>query len=73
MLLAVRDAGDRVFGAWMGEGIHPSKGAYYGSGESFLWQMVASDRVRVFKWTGRNDYVALCEPDYISFGGGCAF
>ena len=54
----------------MGEGIHPSKGAYYGSGESFLWQMVASDRVRVFKWTGKNDYVALCEPDYISFGGG---
>ncbi len=25
----------------------------------------------VFKWTGKNDYVALCEPDYISFGGGC--
>ena len=35
--------------------------------------MVGKDRVRVFKWTGRNDYVALCEPDYISFGGGCAF
>ncbi len=33
-LLVVRDAHDSVFGAWMGEGIHPSKGAYYGSGES---------------------------------------
>ncbi len=36
----------------------------------FLWQKVGPDRVRVFKWTGKNDYVALCEPDYISFGGG---
>ncbi|RPD72704.1 TLD-domain-containing protein, partial [Lentinus tigrinus ALCF2SS1-7] len=69
-LLVVRDSGDTLFGAWMGEGIHPSKGAYYGSGESFLWQKVGPDRVRVFKWTGKNDYVALCEPDYISFGGG---
>ncbi|KAI0753832.1 TLD-domain-containing protein [Fomes fomentarius] len=69
-LLIVRDAHDSIFGAWIGEGIHPSKGAYYGSGESFLWKMVGKDRVRVFKWTGKNDYVALCEPDYISFGGG---
>ncbi|PIL26353.1 hypothetical protein GSI_12109 [Ganoderma sinense ZZ0214-1] len=69
-LFVVRDSGERVFGAWMGEGIHPSKGGYYGSGESFLWQMVGKDRLRVFKWTGRNDYVALCELDYISFGGG---
>ena len=70
VLFVVRDSGERVFGAWMGEGIHMSKGGYYGSGESFLWQMVGKDRLRVFKWTGRNDYVALCEPDYISFGGG---
>ncbi|KAI0365830.1 TLD-domain-containing protein [Pilatotrama ljubarskyi] len=69
-LLIVRDSNNAVFGAWMGEGIHPSKGAYYGTGESFLWQLVGKDRVRVFKWTGKNDYVALCEPDYISFGGG---
>ena len=33
-LIVVRDAGEAVFGAYMGEGIHPSKGAYYGSGES---------------------------------------
>ncbi|KAI0776556.1 TLD-domain-containing protein [Trametes elegans] len=69
-LLVIRDANDAVFGAWMGEGIHPSKGGYYGSGESFLWQLVGKDRVRVYKWTGKNDYVALCETDYISFGGG---
>lgn len=26
--------------------------------------------VEFFKWTGRNDYVALCEPDSVSVGGG---
>ena len=36
----------------------------------FLWRL-AGDAVRVYKWTGKNDYVALCEPDYLSFGGGC--
>ena len=38
---------------------------------SFLWKAHGED-VRVFKWTGKNDYVALCEPESISFGGGCA-
>ncbi|GJE96157.1 TLD-domain-containing protein [Phanerochaete sordida] len=69
-LLVIRDSNDVVFGAWMGEGIHMSKGAYYGSGESFLWKLMSEDKLRVFKWTGRNEYVALCEPEYISFGGG---
>jgi TLD len=36
----------------------------------FLWK-AHGDGVRVFKWTGKNDYVALCEPESISFGGGC--
>jgi len=26
--------------------------------------------VDVYRWTGRNDYVALCEPDFVSLGGG---
>lgn len=29
--------------------------------------------MRVFKWSGKNDYVALCEPEYISFGGGYVY
>lgn len=28
--------------------------------------------IKVFKWTGMNDYVALCEKDSVSFGGGYA-
>ena len=82
----MKDSNDAVFGAWVGDGIRPSKGAYYGSGEScvacascyglllqcdrFLWKLTTDDKLRVFKWSGKNDYVALCEPEYISFGGG---
>ncbi|KAI0798217.1 TLD-domain-containing protein [Abortiporus biennis] len=69
-LIIMRDTNEAVFGAWMGEGVHPSKGSYYGSGESFLWKEMSDHKVKIFKWTGKNDYFALCEPDYISFGGG---
>ncbi|KAG8988373.1 oxidation resistance protein 1 [Tulasnella sp. 427] len=67
------------FGVWVGTGIKCNEGSYYGSGESFLWKTVgpnpashfgAPSGVKVFKWTGRNDYVALCESEYLSFGGG---
>ncbi|KAF8060218.1 TLD-domain-containing protein [Lyophyllum atratum] len=71
LLVVVKDAGDGLFGAWMGkEGVRPSRGkGYYGSGESFLWKHFGQ-KFQVFKWTGKNEYVALCEPDFISFGGG---
>ena len=39
----------------------------------WLYKIVGDDldvRAKVFKWTGRNNYFALCESDFISFGGG---
>jgi len=33
-LVVIKDSGDVVFGAWMGEGLKISRGGYYGSGES---------------------------------------
>ncbi|KAF8326628.1 TLDc domain-containing protein, partial [Cantharellus anzutake] len=78
-LLCVKDDNDTIFGVWIGDGIRRSIGeSYYGSGESFLWKQQAdtdfSDgrptKARVFKWTGKNEYVALCLPDSMSFGGG---
>jgi len=72
-LIAIRDSEDRIFGAWTSEQVRMSPGAYYGSGDSFVWKRVAhreQDFVEVFKWTGKNDYVALCEAAFISFGGG---
>ncbi|EIN05656.1 TLD-domain-containing protein [Punctularia strigosozonata HHB-11173 SS5] len=68
-LVVVKDSGDALFGAWIGDGIRVSPGAYYGSGESFLWR-VRGGNVQVYRWSGRNDYVALCEQKFISFGGG---
>ena len=35
----------------------------------FLWKFTQGN-LQVYNTTGRNNYVALCEPDYISFGGG---
>ncbi|KAF7982682.1 hypothetical protein HWV62_27168 [Athelia sp. TMB] len=67
-LVVIKDSGDTIFGVWLGEGVRVSKG-YYGSGESFLWRY-AHGNLDVFRWTGKNEYVAHCEPEYLSFGGG---
>ncbi|KAF5329667.1 hypothetical protein D9619_009443 [Psilocybe cf. subviscida] len=71
MLLVVKDSDGAIFGAWLAEGIRYIKGGkgYYGGGESFLWKYT-NDTLKVFKATGKNKYIALCEPDYISCGGG---
>ena len=82
----MQDSNGALFGAWVGEGVHRSQGSYYGGGESyvltslllsplntvhrFLWKLTPDRDLRIYKWTGKNDYVALCEADYISFGGG---
>ncbi|PBK81546.1 TLD-domain-containing protein [Armillaria gallica] len=69
-LVVVKDDGDTVFGAFIADGIRQSRGrGYYGSGESFLWRY-SNTKLSVYKTTGRNDYIALCESDYLSFGGG---
>ncbi|KAK0454161.1 TLD-domain-containing protein [Desarmillaria tabescens] len=69
-LVVMKDDGDTIFGAFVGDGIRQSRGrGYYGSGESFLWRY-SNCKLSVYKPTGRNSYIALCEPDYLSFGGG---
>lgn len=71
-LLVVKDSLDGLFGAWVGEGIIKGQNGFYGSGEAFLWRYRtdASPPLEVYKWSGKNDYVVLCDPDFISFGGG---
>lgn len=71
-IVVVKDSLDGVFGAWVGEGIERGRGGYYGTGEAFLWRRRpdASSLLEVYNWTGKNDYVVLCEPECISFGGG---
>ncbi|KAF7369793.1 Zn(2)-C6 fungal-type domain-containing protein [Mycena venus] len=71
-LVVIQDAGGVLFGAWVADGLKRStRGGYYGGGESFLWRYLpTSGKFDVYKWTGKNDYVALCEDGFISFGGG---
>ncbi|KAI6110351.1 TLD-domain-containing protein [Pisolithus croceorrhizus] len=71
-LLVVKDSLDGVFGAWIGEGIMKGQGGFYGSGEAFLWRYCidTSPPLEIYKWSGKNDYVVLCDPDFISCGGG---
>ncbi|KAJ7630111.1 TLD-domain-containing protein [Mycena polygramma] len=71
-LVVMQDAAGVLFGAWVADGLRRStRGAYYGGGESFLWRYLPkSGQFDVYKWTGKNDYVALCEENFISFGGG---
>ncbi|KAJ8090703.1 oxidation resistance protein 1 [Marasmius tenuissimus] len=64
------NSGGTIFGAYVGDGLRRGSN-YYGNGESFLWKyQTGTGQFSVFKWTGRNDYFALCQDDYLSFGGG---
>ncbi|KAJ2918813.1 hypothetical protein MD484_g1616, partial [Candolleomyces efflorescens] len=64
-------AGKSVFGAFIAEGLGRKVKGFYGGGDSFLWKYdAASDEVKVFKPTGKNTYFAICDTDYIGFGGG---
>jgi hypothetical protein len=45
--------------------IDPKEEAASGEDVEVVWTAI-----KVFKWTGMNDYVALCEKDSVSFGGG---
>ncbi|KAJ7203581.1 TLD-domain-containing protein [Mycena pura] len=71
-LVVIQDAEGVLFGVWVADGLQRStRGGYYGGGESFLWRYPPSGgTLDVYKWTGKNDYVALCEDGFISFGGG---
>ncbi|KAG2086770.1 uncharacterized protein F5147DRAFT_557244, partial [Suillus discolor] len=63
-LVVIKDARNAIFGVWMGGGLWLERGGYYGSGKSFLWRY-QQGTLDVYKWTGRNDCVAHCEPGFI--------
>ncbi|WWC91351.1 uncharacterized protein L201_006294 [Kwoniella dendrophila CBS 6074] len=69
-ILVVRDSQGNRFGAFINETITKREGTYYGSGESFLFKLDTSSAIQPFRWTGKNQYFALCEAGFISFGGG---
>ncbi|WVF65697.1 hypothetical protein IAT40_000428 [Kwoniella sp. CBS 6097] len=69
-ILVVCDGEGNRFGVYLNESIVKREGTYYGSGESFLFKLFPTSHVKTFRWSGRNQYFALCENGFISFGGG---
>ncbi|KAI7880372.1 TLD-domain-containing protein [Lichtheimia hyalospora FSU 10163] len=67
-VLAIKDDNDQVFGAFLNETLKPST-SYYGTGECFLWTE-KNQHVKIFPWTGKNEYMILADTDFIAMGGG---
>ncbi|KAI8640797.1 TLD-domain-containing protein [Parasitella parasitica] len=72
-ILTIKDAKEQIFGAYLS---HPfsSQSHYYGTGECFLWklnqQQEQQPKIKVFPWTGKNNYMMLSCSDFIAIGGG---
>ncbi|KAI7855060.1 TLDc domain-containing protein [Circinella umbellata] len=70
-ILAIKDADDSIFGAFLNEPFKSNNASYYGTGECFLWKYCAkSGNIQVFPWTGKNEYMILSETEFIAIGGG---
>ncbi|KAI8376370.1 TLD-domain-containing protein [Radiomyces spectabilis] len=67
-ILTIKDADDQIFGAYLSESLKPSS-HYYGTGECFLWKATKSG-IKVYPWTGKNEYMILSETNFIAIGGG---
>ncbi|ORY97294.1 TLD-domain-containing protein, partial [Syncephalastrum racemosum] len=68
-ILAIKDADDHIFGAFLNETLRLSAPSYYGTGECFLWKQ-QNAKLKVYPWTGKNEYMILTEPDFFAIGGG---
>jgi len=66
-LMIVRDQNGQLFGAFCGEPWHIDT-AYYGTGENFLFKL--TPEYKQFKWSTKNSYFQLGQPDYLALGGG---
>ncbi|XP_054248112.1 TLD domain-containing protein 2 [Indicator indicator] len=66
-LLLVRDTELQAFGAFSTSSIRYSEG-FYGTGETFLFSF--SPQLKVFKWTGRNNFFLKGDRDLLMIGAG---
>ncbi|KAF1395978.1 TLD domain-containing protein 2, partial [Spheniscus magellanicus] len=66
-LLLIRDTDAQAFGAFCASTIRCSN-SFYGTGETFLFSF--SPELKVFRWTGRNNFFMKGDVDLLMFGGG---
>ncbi|CAG8492392.1 5012_t:CDS:2 [Paraglomus brasilianum] len=73
LILAIKDEGDQVFGAFVTDPFKP-RTSFYGTGECFLWKCIYVDKetptVRFYLWSGKNEYLIFSSIDYLAIGGG---
>lgn len=58
----------QVFGAFLSNELRLSDRTFYGSGDTFVFNI--QPRARVYPWTGENEYFIKCELDQFHLGAG---
>jgi len=67
-LLVIRDGAGYVFGAYCSEAWKAdSKNKYYGTGESFLFNLFPNDKF--YHWSQKNKYFMCSRPEFFAVGG----
>ncbi|KAI9033260.1 TLD-domain-containing protein [Hyaloraphidium curvatum] len=72
IVLGIRNTMGETFGAFLTETLIPRE-RYYGTGECFLWkaqQKQAPWDLKIFRATGKNEFMIHTEASFLSFGGG---
>ncbi|KAI8370273.1 TLDc domain-containing protein [Blakeslea trispora] len=75
-ILIIQDLDEQIFGAYLSHSFQLQT-HYYGTGECFLWKSTSQHetkatipKIKVFPWTGKNDYMILSNPNFVAIGGG---
>ncbi|KAI9482686.1 MAG: TLD-domain-containing protein [Benjaminiella poitrasii] len=78
-IMILKDADKQIFGAYLSNSL-ALQNYYYGTGECFLWKLTTCHqqnkeretmpKIKVFPWTGKNDYMILSDSEFIAIGGG---